>query len=158
MKNFCIDLRKHATKIINYEEKEMITLRNKVRDHCHFTGKYRGAPHDICNLRYKTPKEIPVVFHNGSTYHHNFIIKELAEGFEGQFECLGENTEKYITFSIPIKKELDNGKSIAYKIKFIDSFRFMSSSLSNLADNLSGGLHYDKCIDCKSCLDYMSVN
>ena len=42
----------------------------KVKDHCHFTGKYRGAAHDICNLRYKISKEIPVVFHNGSTYYH----------------------------------------------------------------------------------------
>ena len=78
---------------------------HKVRDHCHYTGKYRGATHDICNLRYKIPKEIPVVFHNGSTYDYHFIIKELAEEFEGEFECLGENTEKYITFSVPIKKD-----------------------------------------------------
>ena len=70
---------------------------------------------------------------------------------------MGENTVKYITFSVPIKKELDNGKTITYKIKFIDSFRFMSSSLSNLVDNLSEGLYFDKCIDCKSCLDYMLV-
>ena len=89
------------------------------------------------------PKVIPAVFHNGSTYDYHFTIKELAEEFEGQIECLGENTEKYINFSVPIKKELDNGKSITYKIKFIDSFRFMSSSLSNLVDNLSEGLHCD---------------
>ena len=62
---------------------------------------------------------------------------------------------KYITFSVTIKKELDNDKTITYKIKFIDSFRFMSSSLSSLVDNLSEGLHSDKCTDCKSCLDYM---
>ena len=68
-----------------------------------------------------------------------------------------ENTEKYIIFSVPIKKGLDNGKSITYKIKFIDSFRFMSSSLSSLANNLSEGVNCDKCIDCKSCLEYMSV-
>ena len=97
------------------------------------------------------------MFYNGSTYNYHFIIKELAEEFEGQFECLGENTEKNITFSVPIKKELHNGKSITYKIKFIDSFRFMLSSLSDLVNNLSQGFHNDKCTDCKSCFDYIST-
>ena len=92
MKTFCKDLREHATEIINYEKKKMIPLtieekiyhseqeicyickkvfdkkNYKVTGHCHYTGKYRGAAHNICNLRYKIPKEIPVVFHNGSTY------------------------------------------------------------------------------------------
>ena len=89
------------------------------------------------------------MFHNGSTYDYHFIIKQLAEESEGEFECLGEKTEKCITFSLPIKKEITkkfkiaNGKTtkISYKVKFIDSFRFMSSALSNLADNLSEGLH-----------------
>ena len=85
---------------------------HKVRDHCHYTGEFRGPAHSICNLRYKTPKEIPVVFHNGSTYDYHFIIKQLAKEFDSQFECLGENTEKYITFSVPNKKELDNSKTI----------------------------------------------
>ena len=52
------------------------------------------------------PKEIPVVFHNGSAYDYHFIIKELVKEFDSNFECLGENTEKYITFSAPIKKSL----------------------------------------------------
>ena len=122
MKKFCKDLREHATKIINYEKKKMIPLttkeeryhnkqkicyickkefnnndkrQQKVRDHCHCTRKYRGAAHNICNLRYKVPKEIPAVFHNGSTYDYHFIIKELVKEFDGNFECLGENTEKY---------------------------------------------------------------
>ena len=43
-------------------------------------------------------KKIAIVLHNGSTYDYHFIIKQLAEDFKGQFECLGENTEKYITF------------------------------------------------------------
>ena len=173
-KNVCLDLRGHATKIINYKKKEMIPLTkkeekkhnklrvcyicnkrfstddinkkyHKVRDHCHYTGKYRGAAHDICNLRYKIPKEIPVVFHNGCTYGYHFIIRELAEEFEREFECLGENTEKYLTFSVPIKKEItkkdkngnDKITKTSYKIKFIDSCRFMSASLSNLVSNLS---------------------
>ena len=130
---------------------------HKIRDHCHYTGKYRGVAHDICNLRYKTPKEIPVVFHNDSTYNYHFVIKELAKGFEGQFECLGENTEKYVTFSVPIKKELKNGKTITYKIKLIDSFRFMSSSLPSLVDNLSEGFHNSKCKECDSYCDFMEV-
>ena len=70
------------------------------------TIKYRGATHNICNLRYKVPKEIPKVFHNGSTYDYHFISKELVKEFNGYFECLGENTEKYILFSVPIKKRL----------------------------------------------------
>ena len=92
-----------------------------------------------------------MVFHDSSTYDYHFIIKELAEEFEGQFECLGENTEKYITFSEPTKKGLGNGKSITCKIKFIDRLRF----ISNLVDNLSEGIHSDKCTDSKSYLDYM---
>ena len=88
----------------------------KVRGHCHFTGKYRGAAHNTCNLRYKIPKNIPVIFDNGSTYDYHFIIKELACEFDGNFECLGENTEKYITFSVPIKKKIDNKNiDITYK-------------------------------------------
>ena len=105
------------------------------------------------------------MFHNGSTYDYHYIIKELAEEFEGEFECLGENTEKYISFSVPIKKEItkkdkngnDKITKISYKIKFIDSYRFMSTSLSNLVSNLSEGIHNDKCIDCKSYLDYMTT-
>ena len=105
------------------------------------------------------------MFHNGSTYDYHFIIKELAEEFEGEFECLVENTDKYIDFSVPIKKEItkkdkngnDKITKIPYKIKFIHSYRFMSTSLLNLVSNLSEGLHNDRCIDCKSCLDYMSV-
>ena len=79
---------------------------HKVRDHCHYTGKFRGVTHSIFNLRYKTPNETPVVFHNGSTYDHQFIINKLAKEFYGQFECSGENTEKNIAFSVPISKNL----------------------------------------------------
>ena len=129
----------------------------KVKDHCHYAGKYIGATHNICNLRYKISKEIPVVLHDGSTYDYHFIIKELAEKVEGEFECLGGTTEKYITFSVPIKIQLDNGKKITYKLKFIDSFKFISTSLSGLANNLSDGLYNDKCIDFKSCHDYTST-
>ena len=58
----------------------------KVRDNCYYTCKYRGAAHSICNLKFTVPHEIPVVFHNGSNYDYQFIIKELANKFEGKFE------------------------------------------------------------------------
>ena len=56
-------------KFVIYAKKNFVQIKinKKVRDHCHYTGKYRGAAHSICNLRYKIPREIPVVFHNGST-------------------------------------------------------------------------------------------
>ena len=78
----------------------------KVRDHCHYTGEYRGAAHSICNLKYSVPKKIPIVFHNGSNYGYHFIIKWLEKEFEKQYTCLGENTEKCITFIVPIEKEV----------------------------------------------------
>ena len=179
MKRFCRDLKDHATKIIGFKKKTMIPLtkeedddcnkenncyickkdfnNDKVRDHCHFTSKYRGAAHNTCSLRYKIPKNIPVIFHNGSTIDYHFIIKELANEFEGNFECLGENTEKYITFSVPIKKKIENkNMDITYKIKF-DSFRFMATSLSKLVDNLTDNIHNDKCIKCKSNLCFVTA-
>ena len=111
------------------------------------------------------PNEIPVVFHNVSNHDYHFIIKELANEFEGQFECLGENAEKYKTFSVPIEKEVtkinkDGNERIvtrSYKIKFIDSTRFMASSVSNLVDNLAEGIHQIKCKDCNCFLEYGSV-
>ena len=104
---------------------------------CHYTGKYRGAAHSKCNLNYRILKEIPVIFHNGSAYDYHFIIRHLAKEFIGSFDSLGEKTKKYITFSVPIKKKHDNGKTFTYKPKLIDSYRFMSDSLSNIVDNLS---------------------
>ena len=86
----------------------------KVRDHCHCTGTYRGAAHNTCNLEYKVPKNIPLVFHNGFNYDFHLVIERLAKDFDGPFNCLGENTEKYITFSIcHLKKNKGNKKPIA---------------------------------------------
>ena len=121
---------------------------HKVRDHCHYTRKCRGTAHDTCNVRYQTSKEILLVFHNGSTYNYNVIINELAKEFEDQFDCLGENIEKDITFSVPIKKELDNGKSFKYKLKFVDSFKFMTRKLAGLINKLSE-IYSEECRGCK---------
>ena len=72
-KEFCTDK----------NDQKVFKLKHKVRDNCHYTGKFRGAVHNICNLRYKIPKEIPAVFHNGSTYDYHFIIEQLAIEFKG---------------------------------------------------------------------------
>ena len=76
----------------------------KVRDHDHYTGKYRGAAHSICNLHYSAQKDIPVLFHNGTNYNFNLIITELVEEFRSELQCIPVNTNKYMSFSIPIKK------------------------------------------------------
>ena len=120
--------------------------RKKVKDHCHYKGKFRGAAHRKCNLNHKVPKDIPIIIHNAS-YDTHFIINQLAEEFKGELNCLGENMEKYITFSAPIKKKCDGGKTITYKLRLVGSFRFMGTSLSELADNITGNFNS---IECKS--------
>ena len=74
-------------------DKNTFKLYHKVRSHCHYTGKFRGAARSIFILRHK----ISVMAHNG-THEHHFIIKQLAKEFDGQFECLGKNTEKICYF------------------------------------------------------------
>ena len=146
---------KKNLKKIYLKDKKYLEVREfrEVRDHCHYTGQYSGSPNSICNLKYSVPKRIPIVFHNGSNYDYHFIIKELAEEFKKQFTCLGENTEKYVTFTVPIQKEVTridknrekNTKNISYILQFIDSARFMASSLSNLVNSLFEGIHRIKC-------------
>ena len=115
MKKFCASLREHATNKINFKKKKTATVNQKrakiplecnsmlhlwkifskmfannknyrkIKDHCHITGKYRGEEHSIGKLRFNVPREIPVVFHNGSNYGCRFIIKELANVCKRQF-------------------------------------------------------------------------
>ena len=111
----------------------------KVRDHCHYTGRFRGAAHNFCNLKYKKPKFIPVVFHNLSGYDSHLFIKNL--GFtEGNIDCIPNNEEKYISFTKNVVGSYTNeegkDKPIKHKIRFIDSFKFMNESLESLVNNL----------------------
>ena len=132
MERVCKELRDHAVKIINYEEKEMIPLTDrenksdgeqkvcyicnkefctdkndknefklyhKARDHCHCTGKFRGAAHSICNSRYKTPKETTIIFHNVSTYDYHFKINQLAKEFKGKLEYYEKIQRNILLFS-----------------------------------------------------------
>ena len=117
--------------------------KNKVRDHCHLTNRFRGAAHAECNRNYRIPKFIPVVFHNLSNYDaHLFIKKMFNKNPEERLECIPNNEEKYISFS----KEIvlfhitdKNGEKIPLKreIRYIDSFIFMSTSLDALIKNLN---------------------
>ena len=118
------------------DDKNYINKR-KVKDHCHYTGKFRGAAYSICNLNCNVQKEIPIIIHNAS-YDTYFMLNKLTVEFKGVLNCIGDNMEKYRTFSVPIKKECNNNKTVTYKLKFIDSFRFIPTSLSELVDNTSG--------------------
>ena len=89
----------------------------KIEINRHDTGEYRGAVYSICNLKNSVPKKLPIVFHNGSNYDYHLIIKELAEKFKKQFTCLGENTQKCITFTVSIEKEVTRiDKNVKYII------------------------------------------
>ena len=115
---------------------------DSVRDHCHFTGKYRGAAHNKCNLMCKKPRILPVIFHNLQGYDAHLFIKQIAR-LKGKLNCIPSTEEKYISFSKSIKVGeyycLKLGKMcpINFEIRFLDSFKFLQTSLANLVSNLS---------------------
>ena len=114
--------------------------RRKVKNHCNYTGKFRGAAHSKCYLNYKVLKYIPIIIHNTSYYTH-FIINQLAEEFKGELNCIKVNLEKYIKYKYIIMKKRDDNKTITYKLSFINNFRFMPTSLSALVNNMSGNFN-----------------
>ena len=115
---------------------------DRVRDHCHFTGRYRGPAHNNCNLKYRTLKSISVFFHNLSGYDSHLFIKKLGSPDKKEnIDCIPNNEEKYISFSKTIKtghytNKKGEVKDKTFKIVFEDSLKFMSSSLGALVNNL----------------------
>ena len=145
VEEFCKYIRSQARQLyIDYPEKPMIPLTktqwkeynssnkchiclkpisdNKLRDYCHNTGYYRGPAHSICNLRYKVPSFIPVVFHNLSGYDADMFIKELAKYSTNDMNVIAKSKENYITFSshVPVL-EYDDGRVKTIELRFIDS-------------------------------------
>ena len=136
----------------------------RVRDHCHYMGEYRGAAHNNCNLKYKIPDHIPIVFHNLSGYDAHLFIKELGRRFnKNDIGVIAENKEKYISFNVKINVKLagvrNDGKELHKNIKlsFIDSFRFMASSLDKLASNLYGTSRI-QCDKCKGNMELINIS
>ena len=114
---------------------------DRVRDHCHFTGKYRGAAHNSCNLQCRKPMILPVIFHNLQGYDAHLFIKQLSR-FTGNLNCIPSTEEKYISFPKKIKvgeyQSQRTGETVSsyFEIRFIDSFKFLQTSLANLVGNL----------------------
>ena len=94
---------------------------DKVRDHCHITGKYKGAAHWSCNLN--LTKKIPIIFHNLRGYDGHLIMKEISK-FDVKVSVISNALEKYMAFTI--------NKNLV----FIDSMQFMNSSIDSLVNNL----------------------
>ena len=107
--------------------KEIKNEEVKVKDHCHITGYYRGPAHKICNINFKNKKVLPVVMHNSANYDIHLLIRELAKQ-SSKLDIIAQNEERYITILAMIGSK--------YKIKFIDSFKFLKGSLDSLAANL----------------------
>ena len=120
--------------------KKKLLPEDKVCDHCHFTGQYRGPAHRNCNLQCRKPMIIPVIFHNLQGYDAHLFIKQLSK-IKGDFTCIPSTEEKYISFSKKVKvDEYQNkdGKTVSlnFELRFIDSFKFLQTSLANLVKNL----------------------
>ena len=123
-----------------YKDKETGKIL-KVRDHCHFTGEYRGAAHNECNLNCKKTLILPVIFHNLQGYDSHLFIKQPAK-VSGDLSCIPSTEEKYISFSKRITVDHYYSKNMGkllpkkFEIRFIDSFMFLHTSLSKLVVNL----------------------
>ena len=114
---------------------------DKDRDHCHFTGKYRGPAHNKCNLQFRKPKFTPVFFHNLSGYDSHLFIKNIGKS-EGKIKCIPNNEERYISFSKDIvvdnfKDKAGKQREVKHELRFLDSFKFMPSGLDKLVANLA---------------------
>jgi len=114
-------------------QKDFTEEDKKVRDHCHFTGKYRAAAHQECNALFRKPKFVPVKFHNLFGYDAHLFVKNLNMVGEGDIDCIPNTEDKYISFS---KSIYDDEKKFKYKIRFFDSFRFLPAGLDKLVGNL----------------------
>ena len=115
-------------------------LKDKVRDHCHFTGQYRGAAHNKCNINCRKPRVLPVIFHNLQGYDAHLFIKQLGS-LQGELSCIPSTEEKYISFSKKIKVDEYRSRKTGYmvplyfEIRFIDSYKFQQTSLEKLVKN-----------------------
>ncbi|KAL6418932.1 hypothetical protein ACFW04_011683 [Cataglyphis niger] len=113
----------------------------RVRDHCHLTGRYRGPAHFSCNLNYKETYVIPIFFHNLSGYDAHFIIKDVANAFPGSVELLPLTKETYISFAKSVDEASNErgwfARGRRVKLRFMDSFKFLSASLEKLASYLN---------------------
>ncbi|XP_044742351.1 uncharacterized protein LOC123304854 [Chrysoperla carnea] len=123
----------HSSTACHICEKPFLEGQVKVRDHCHLNSttvnplsNYRGAAHEGCNLNFTLPNFVPVIFHNGSRYDFNLFIRELGYD-DGEIRAIPINSERYISFS---------KKMNSLYVRFIDSCRFMQSSLDSLVKNL----------------------
>jgi len=100
---------------------------HKVADHCHLSGKFRQSLCNVCNLKLQTPNFIPIFFHNLSNYDAHLIVTELGHDTQA-IRVIPNSEEKFISFT----KYVSN----TFSMRFIDTFRFMASGLSTLAENL----------------------
>ena len=147
-------IQKYILNVKNYQKnknKYMI-----IHDHDHYIGKYRGAAHSICNLRYTIKHDIFIGLHNESNYDFKLTLKKIASYFNEDISVIAESIEKYMTFSFNIvETEIDSGKVdkngekittiIKHKVRFVDTNRLLTNSLDSCVNNLS--LLFD--CDCK---------
>ena len=119
-----------------------------VRDHCHVTGKYRGAAHNKCNLDYQLTDKIPVIFHNLRGYDGHMLVQEMGKFVKEnhiRYTKKGEQVDKEMGVTvIPNNMEKYMAIMLGDILEFKDSFQFMNQSLDKLSSNLKDFPHLQK--------------
>lgn len=107
----------------------------KVMDHDHLTGEFRGPAYSICNLNFRNPDFIPVFFYNFAGYDAHLFIKKFGND-DGRFDLISNTEEKYISFTKYVNYNTETGDRKSIKLRFLDSFKFLQSSLEKFAGKL----------------------
>lgn len=133
--------RRHETTTTCHVCEQPLNNEDKVADHCHQTGRYRGAAHNACNLKCRTPNYVPIILHNFSNYDAHLIVTSLGSDKDNRIKVIAKTKENYISLTKYLRygndDDDDDERKKTIQMRFIDSYRFLPSALGEMVQTLA---------------------